>query len=238
MIEIKDLKKTYCCNGCTKPLFAGFNLTIKRGEKVGLFAQNGTGKTTLINILSGMDKEFIGRVFIKGERISYVHQDPYATLAPWFTCERNILLVREYHHMDIEKGRSFLKKLIEELDINFSLTQYPFMLSGGQRQLVTLLRALILEPDILLMDEPFSALDIKKRNAVIKFLTKYLTDNNLTAIICSHRGDEVKSLLDRAVILECRSTTEISKDIYLSSTNSRQEFERIISEIRFNGERL
>lgn len=238
MIEVKELKKTHCYNGYSKPLFAGFNLTINKGEKVGLFAPNGTGKTTLMNIMAGVDKEFAGSVVTKGERVSYVHQDSNATLAPWFTCERNILLVREYHHMNIEKGKSILKKLVEELDINFPLTEYPFTLSSGQRQIVTLLRALILEPDVILLDEPFSAIDIEKRTAVIEFLTKYFTDGNLTAIICSHRGDEVKSLIDRAIILECRSTTEICRDIYFSSIRSREEFKRIISEIRFNGEGL
>lgn len=232
MIEIKNLDKKYLCNGNNKSLFSGFTLLVKKGEKIGLFAPNGAGKTTLMNILAGVDKDFVGTVSIGGKRTSYMHQDPNATLAPWFTCEKNILLVRGYHHLNIGKGKRFLRELIKELKINFSLDQYPFTLSGGQRQIVALLRALIFEPDVLLLDEPFSSLDVEKRMAVIEFLTKHLT-NNLTVVICSHRGDEVKSLLNRAVILEHRSETKITKDICLSNFQSKQEFEQIISKIRF-----
>ncbi|GBD96611.1 MAG TPA: ABC transporter ATP-binding protein [Nitrospirae bacterium] len=232
MIEIKNLKKKFFCNGSNKSLFSGFDLVIRKSEKIGLFAPNGSGKSTLLNILAGVDKDFAGTVSIEGKRISYMHQDTNATLAPWFTCEKNILLVRKYHHLGIEKGKALLKRFVNEIEINFSLDQYPFMLSGGQRQIVALLRALIFEPDVLLLDEPFSALDIEKRAAFIEFLTKHFT-NNLTVIMCSHRGDEVKSLLDRAVILEHQSETRITMDICRSKFHSKQEFEQIISKIRF-----
>lgn len=232
MIKIKDLKKSLRCNGCDRTLFQGFNLEIGKGEKVGLFSPNGTGKTSLMNILAGIDKDFTGTVDVKGKRIGYVYQDPSATLAPWFTCEENILLVRKYHHLDVEKGRALLKQLVKVLDLNFSLDAYPFMLSGGQRQIVTLLRGLILEPDVLLMDEPFSALDIEKRTTVVEFLKTHFTEN-LTVIMSSHRGDEVRTLLGRAVVLEYQSAMRIRADICLSTECSMQNFEHAVSEIGF-----
>lgn len=230
MIEIKDLKKTLRCNSCNRTLFHGFNLEIRKGEKVGLFSPNGTGKTTLMNILAGIDKDFSGTVSNKGKRIGYLYQDPQATLAPWFTCEENILLMRKYHHLDAEKGRVSLRRLVKALDLNFSLDAYPFMLSGGQRQIVNLLRGLILEPDVLLMDEPFSALDIEKRAAVVEFLKISFTEN-MTVIMSSHRGDEVRTLLGRAVVLEYQSATRIKEDICLSTACSIRNFERAVSDI-------
>lgn len=232
MIKIKDLKKALQCNGSRRTLFHGFNLEIGKGEKVGLFSPNGTGKTTLMNILAGIDKDFTGTVSNKGKRIGYVYQDPQATLAPWFTCEENILLVRKYHHLDVEKGRALLKQLVKALDLNFLLDAYPFMLSGGQRQIVTLLRGLILEPDVLLMDEPFSALDREKRATVVEFLKARFTEN-LTVIMSSHREDEVKTLLGRAVVLEYQSATRIKADICLSTACSLQNFEHAVSESEF-----
>jgi ABC-type nitrate/sulfonate/bicarbonate transport system ATPase subunit len=230
MIEIKDLKKSLRCNGSEKTLFHDFNLEIVKGEKVGLFSPNGTGKTTLMNILAGIDKEYAGTVSNTGKRIGYVYQDPQATLAPWFTCEENILLVRKYHRLDVEKGRALLKQLVKPLNLNFSLSAYPFMLSGGQRQIVTLLRGLIIEPDVLLMDEPFSALDIGKRAAVVEFLKTRFTEN-VTVIMSSHRGEEVKTLLGRAVVLEYQSATRIRADICMSTPCSLQNFEQAVSEL-------
>jgi len=232
MIKIKDLSKSIRCNCAKKTLFHGFNLEIGKGEKVGLFSANGTGKTTLMNILAGIDKDFTGTVSNKGERIGYLYQDPQATLAPWFTCEENILLVRKYHHLDAEKGRALLKQLSKALHLNFSLDDYPFTLSGGQRQIVTLLRGLILEPDVLLMDEPFSALDKEKRAIVVEFLKTRFTEN-MTVIMSSHREDEVTTLLGRAVVLEYQSATRIRADVCLSTASSLQNFEYAVSESGF-----
>jgi NitT/TauT family transport system ATP-binding protein len=231
MIEIKDLEKSFQNNGEKNVIFSSFNFSANSGEVIGLFGPNGAGKTTLLNILSGVDINFRGQKINDGKRVAYMHQDSSATLAPWFSCEKNILLAREFYNLDIEKGKNLLKNLCDELRINFSLKQYPFSLSGGQRQIITLMRALIVEPDILFLDEPFSALDVEKREDVQRVLSQHFS-KDMTAIICSHRGDEVKSILNRAVIFG-NFPVRIERDIIPKDFESQRDFEKEVSRISF-----
>ena len=230
MITIHNLNKTFTNNGDEKTIFSNFDFIIEKGQKVGLFGPNGSGKTTLLNILSGVDKKYGGKVEVKRKRISYVHQDYNSTLLPWFSCEKNILLAREYHGLDKSSGLKILKQLIKELKINFSLKQYPFSLSGGQKQIVTLMRALVLEPEILLLDEPFASLDVERRADVLAVLKKHFT-KDMTVVICSHRGDEISSILDRAVVLQSQPV-KITKNI-LAKDISKKDFEDTVLKIRF-----
>ena len=231
MIEVKNLEKKFQNNGKKKEVFSNFNLSLGKGEQVGLFGPNGSGKTTLLNILSAVDTDFHGQVKLESKRIAYIHQDPNATLAPWFTCEQNILLARKFHDLDIEGGKTLLKKLCVEFNVNFSLAQYPFSLSGGQRQIVTLLRALVIEPTILLLDEPFSSLDVEKRIDVSKVLSRYFLQE-MTVIFCSHRGDEIKSLITRAITLS-GLPAKIERDVSKKDFQSKEQFEEAVSKIRF-----
>ncbi len=234
MIIIQKLSKTFTNDEDEKTIFSDFNFVIEKGQKVGLFGPNGSGKTTLLDILSGVDKKYGGKVIIKSKHVGYVHQNYDTTLLPWFTCEKNILLAREYHGLDKSGGLKILKRLIEELKIDFSLKQYPFTLSGGQKQIVTLMRALVLEPEIVLLDEPFASLDVERRTDVLAVLKKYFT-KDMTVIICSHRGDEVGSILDRAIVLQ-NQPVKITKDI-LSNDMPRIDFEDTVSKIRFKKQR-
>lgn len=226
MIQINSLSKHYPDG---QNVFSNLNFLMSQDQRVGVFGENGTGKTTLMNIIAGMEKTFKGQVVIKANRVSYVHQDPTLTLAPWFTCEKNILLGREYRKLSPEKGERLLGELSNELDVAFPLTSYP-NISGGQRQIVALLRALIQEPDLLILDEPFSHLDAKKRNDVVRLLG--LRFQKIPLLISSHRGDEVKSLINRAVILQGQPA-QIVKDIAVSETFPRAVFEEAISSIHF-----
>ncbi len=199
MIQINNLTKTYNHNGTSKNVFSNVHLYFKKGDRVGLFGHNGKGKTTLLNIIAGLDKDYQGNVRVVGTT-SYVYQNPTLTLAPWFTSEQNILSPAIYQKLDLSKTKDFLRALCATFEINFPLTQYPDSLSGGQRQLVTLLQVLITRPNILLLDEPFSALDKEKRIAVLKHLQKHISKNT-TVIISSHREDEIKPFTERTLYL-------------------------------------
>jgi NitT/TauT family transport system ATP-binding protein len=220
------------CQKC-RGLFWKFNLTIQKGERIGIFAPNGCGKTTLFNIISGIDGDFQGVVNSDFKRLSYMNQDPKATLLPWYNSKKNILLMRNYHRKSLGEGLKLLNVLIDALNVNFSLSLYPFQLSGGQAQIIALIRALIIEPDFLLMDEPFSALDMEKRDTVREVL-QTLSDRGTTMLLCSHRGDEVNTILNRAVLLESKSETGIMKDIRLKDFKTRNEFESYIATINYN----
>ena len=141
--------------------------------------------------------------------------------------------MRKYHRMNIGEGLKLLNVLVDALNVNFSLSLYPFQLSGGQAQIVALMRALIIEPDFLLMDEPFSALDMEKRDTVREVL-QTLSNRGITMLLCSHRGDEVNTILNRAVLLESKSETAIIKDIRLKDFETRKEFESYIATINYS----
>ena len=232
MIKISKLHKNFLDDLEKKKLFSNFNLKVSRGQKIGLFGPNGSGKTTLLNILFGIDKEFSGNIIINSKRKGYVHQDYNSTLLPWFNCEKNILLAIKYSDLNIKEGKKTLQNLKKDLKLNFSLKKYPFMLSGGQKQIVNLIRSIVCDPDILFLDEPFSALDFENRSKAIKLIKKYIK-KDATLIITSHRGEEVKSLIDRAIVFN-KNPTEVVNSF--SKTNfSIKKFEEKVSKIKFEG---
>ena len=230
MIEIKNLKKEYLSKNDNKiHIFKNFFLEIGKNEIVGLFGINGSGKSTLLNMISGIDNEYTGSIKILSEKISYVNQKPMDTLLPWYTCEENILLVLDYHKLDRTQGKILLKELTKKLNIDFSLSSYPFELSGGQQQVVSILRAFIIQPDILLLDEPFAALDIERRINIINLFKLY--KDKMTIIITSHRGVEVSEILDRVVILK-NQPVEIFDDFSIKDME-KSKFQEKVNQIRF-----
>lgn len=212
-------------------VFTNLSLKIRKNEIVGLFGPNGAGKSTLFNILAGLDQDYMGQCVLSSKMIAYVHQKPLATLLPWYHCKDNILLAREYRGLDRRTGEDLLDYFNKKLGIDFSLYSYLFELSGGQQQIVAILRALITEPEIVLLDEPFSALDVGKRADVIRVLSKQCTQGT-TVVISSHRGDEVKHLITRAITFG-GSPVKIENDMSIGDFHSRREFEEAISKIRF-----
>jgi len=230
MIEIKNLKKEYLSKNDNKiHIFKNFFLEIGKNEIVGLFGINGSGKSTLLNMISGIDNEYTGSIKILSEKISYVNQKPMDTLLPWYTCEENILLVLDYHKLDRIKGKILLKELTKKLNIDFSLSSYPFELSGGQQQVVSILRAFIIQPDILLLDEPFAALDIERRINIINLFKLY--KDKMTIIITSHRGVEVSEILNRVIILK-KQPVEIFDDFSIKDME-KSKFQEKVNQIRF-----
>jgi len=199
MIKLKNISKQYSHKKVSKQLFSKLSLTIADDTSVAVLGKNGSGKTSMLQIISGVDKEYTGLVELSANRVGYVNQKPGEILLPWFTVKKNILLPREHAGLDIKKGERLLVKYADILNIDFSFEKYPYMLSGGQQQITSLLRALLLEPELLILDEPFSALDSSKRKLVKSFLTEYRCSCPL--LLVSHRKEEYSQLADEAIIL-------------------------------------
>jgi NitT/TauT family transport system ATP-binding protein len=217
VIDISSLTKAYHQESASRTIFSGFDLSIAKGQHIGLFGENGTGKSTLLNIIAGVDKDFYGVVSVRAQRVGYLHQDVAATLVPWFTCEKNILMAREYHNLNTDEAKDLLKRLSDALHLSFSLQAHPSHLSGGQRQIVGLLRALMLEPDLLILDEPFAHLDAQKRKELIDVLNESFGD--MTVLISSHRGEDVLPLITRAILLHGHPSV-VSRDIRASDDDA------------------
>lgn len=174
-------------------IFKNINLSISKGEKVALLGPSGCGKTTLLRIIAGLE-DADGKIEKNFDKIGYIFQE--SRLIPWKTIYENLKFVSE----DSKKIDNILKslKLYEFKDY------YPIKLSGGMKQRVNLARALLVEPDLLLLDEPFSSLDIHIKWNLIKDLNTQIDKNHITTILVTHDLKEALMLSDKIYVLSNR----------------------------------
>ncbi|MBB6062311.1 NitT/TauT family transport system ATP-binding protein [Thermosipho japonicus] len=181
-------------------IFKNINLSISKGEKVALLGPSGCGKTTLLRIIAGLEN-VEGKIEKNFDKIGYIFQEP--RLIPWKTIYENLKFVSE----DSKKIDNILKslKLYEFKDY------YPIKLSGGMKQRVNLARALLIKPDLLLLDEPFSSLDIHIKWDLIKDLNTQIDKNHITTILVTHDLKEALMLSDKIYVLSNRPTKIIGE---------------------------
>ena len=207
VLEIKNLSKIYHTNKSEIPAIENLNLNIKDGEFVAIVGPSGCGKTTLLSILCGLENKTSGEIlFPKKElRMGYMLQND--TLFPWLNILDNCLLglriKGEVNSENIER----VKKLLDTYGLKEFIFKYPRNLSGGMRQRVALIRTLAINPDILLLDEPFSALDYQTRLAVSDDVWKIIKKEGKTTIMITHDVAEAISMADRVVVLSNRPST-------------------------------
>ncbi|PLV57520.1 ABC transporter ATP-binding protein [Thermotoga sp. SG1] len=189
LLRVENLKKDF--DGVA--VIEDWNLEVKKGEKVALLGPSGCGKTTFLRIIAGLES-FHGRVEIFTERIGYVFQDP--RLIPWKTVMENLKLIRD----DPERIRSFLEKV----GLKGFEGHYPWQLSEGMKQRVNFVRAFLVEPDLLLLDEPFDALDLKTKIRVMDLLMEQWEERNFSIVFVTHDVKEAVFIADRIFFLSGR----------------------------------
>ena len=170
-VTIQNINKTFSLsspNEDDNKVLKELSLHVKDGEFVSFFGPNGCGKTTLLNCLAGIISPDSGNITIDGKnpeeaRIGYIFQDYRETLLPWAKTIDNIAYPLYLQGVSKRKRYETVHQLLKKLDITLQTDVWPTRLSGGQQQLVAIARALICQPDVMLFDEPFSALDIDSR---------------------------------------------------------------------------
>ena len=183
------------------------SLQIKSKKIYTFFGPNGCGKSTLMNLLSGLYQPDTGSIEGQSKlagKIGYVFQDYRRHLLPWLSARENILFPLKLRHISPAICEERLAELLKIVPVSFDLSQSVLTLSGGQAQLTSLLRALIIEPELLILDEPFSALDYTTTHNLRAIVLEVARAYHLTVLFISHDLDEAIYLGDHAVFLTRR----------------------------------
>lgn len=184
----------------TKRVIAGLNLQIRRGRILALLGPSGAGKTTIMNVLAGELKTSHGRFDTGGHDLTlgFVHQSPL--LFPWLTVQENVSLGHAFAaHRDVPEA--LVEEMIDLLGLDPIRHSYPDQISGGQAQRTSLARALAIDPDLILLDEPFSALDPHSRGALQSWVRDQVHEAGWTGVVVTHDIDEALILADDIVLI-------------------------------------
>lgn len=204
-ITIRALKKRFG----TVPVYDGFDLDIPFGEVVSVFGPNGCGKSTLINMIAGLTPHDSGEILFDGRKISetrigYVFQNYREALFPWQRAIDNIHYPLRIEGIARKERDRRIERLVSSFDLKFDLHRYPYEMSGGQQQTVSIMRALAVEPEVLFLDEPFSALDYEMTLTMRLQLQKVLSETRTTTMFVSHDLEEAVQLGDHVLMLTRR----------------------------------
>ncbi|ORU00751.1 ABC transporter ATP-binding protein [Anaerovibrio sp. JC8] len=210
MINIENLSVNYKSDSDVYTAISGINLTIPAGGTLAVIGPSGCGKSTLLKAIAGLIPEYEGTIKINGEEVNPKKQtigfmpQNYGLL-PWRTVIDNIRLGMKIKRAPELLDRKVLKKLMRQLGIEGLGHRYPTELSGGQQQRVALARVFALQPDVLLMDEPFSALDAITREEMQDIFLKLWQKNNVATIFVTHYVEEALYLGQRIAVLSASS---------------------------------
>lgn len=187
-----------------------------QGETVGIFGPNGCGKTTLLNMISGIIAPDAGHITIAGENtreknITYIFQDYRSSLFPWLSIRDNILFPLVVRKRDNAYKREKFQWLLDFMKVPFSLEKYPYQLSGGQQQYAAIMRGLISDPDVILMDEPFSALDQSNAEWLIERIIGIKEKIMVPTLMVAHDPNHLQHLAERVVILSGKPVSIIQE---------------------------
>jgi NitT/TauT family transport system ATP-binding protein len=205
MLQINNLTKKY--NNLT--VLENINLSVSDSEFTCLLGPSGCGKTTLLRIVAGLEEATTGSITLDSEPITRTHPQigmvfQEYTLFPWRNILDNTIFGLEMQGMDKNKAREKARKYLKALGLAQFEKHYPHELSGGMKQRVAILRALLLRPKVLLMDEPFAALDAQTRNQLQEELLKIWSKERNTILFVTHSVDEAVYLADKIVIFTKR----------------------------------
>jgi bicarbonate transport system ATP-binding protein len=209
LVEVQTIEKTFPLGGGGSYLaLKGIDLQIRKGEFVSLIGHSGCGKSTLLNMIAGLDHPTSGVVLLEGEEVKRPGPDKMVvfqnySLLPWLTVAENIGLAVDEVMPQIgkEERTAIVEEHIQMVGLGHAKEKLPQQLSGGMRQRVAIARALAIKPKLLLLDEPFGALDALSRGNLQEKLMQICNEHELTAVMVTHDVDEAVLLSDRIVML-------------------------------------
>ena len=204
ILNISNLFKTYYTREKEILVLDNINMNVKDNSITAIVGPSGCGKSTLLNIIGGLDDKTGGEIEFANNKnkIGYMFQSD--SLFPWLTILDNCLIGLKVRRELTEENIDYVKRLLINYGLEDFINSYPNNLSGGMRQRVALIRTLAIKPDILLLDEPFSALDYQSKMTVIDDVYKIIKKEGKTTIIITHDIDEAISFADTVIVMSKR----------------------------------
>lgn len=203
LLQLDDVGLVYQGSHGPQRVLQHISLSLDEGQHLTVVGPSGCGKSSLLRLIAGLQAPTEGQIRFTGQKmtgprpdLAIVFQD-YG-LFPWKTVEENIRLPGQLHHHSLNKDQ--LEKLLQSLDLTAVRKHYPGELSGGQKQRTALGRAMAMQPKLLLMDEPFSALDPAMRHQCYDLFRKYIGTSSMATIIVTHSPEEAAALGDKTVV--------------------------------------
>jgi NitT/TauT family transport system ATP-binding protein len=248
VIQVKDVVKNYeTATAATLLALDRANLQVQRGELIGIVGPSGCGKSTLLNLIAGLDGFNSGEIIVEGRPVTGVRTIGYVfqreTLLPWRTVRRNAEFVLEIRGKRPEDRWRIAEPWLAKLGLGGFEHYYPHQLSGGMRKRLQLASILAAEPSILLMDEPFGALDAQTRTVIEDDFLRLWRESGMTVLFVTHDLAEAIAMCTRVVIMTARpgrikAEYDIALPRHLTTTERRLEphfqslFGRIWSDLR------
>ncbi|WP_397453955.1 ABC transporter ATP-binding protein [Pseudomonas sp. NA-150] len=231
-IEFRNVGKCFPAKGKSDAPFAirDVSFKIRRGEVVSIIGPSGCGKSTILNMGSGLYRPSEGEVFVGGEavtspvrKVAFMLQKDL--LMPWRSIRRNVELGLEIQGMPAAERSAIAEDLLNRCHLNGFAEHYPFQLSGGMRQRAALARTLAMDPQVLFLDEPFSALDAQTKMILQQDMAKMLYDEKKTALFITHDLVEAIAMSDRILVMSARPGT-IVEEIVVDLPHRENPLER------------
>jgi NitT/TauT family transport system ATP-binding protein len=228
--------------GAGAPILQGIDLSVRRGEFVSLIGPSGCGKSTMLKLVAGLTAVSEGTLTVDGmtpvnarEIVSFIFQD--ATLLPWRTVEQNVVLPLELERVAKDRRKVKVAELLEVVGLTAAAKRFPRELSGGMKMRVSIARALSTRPRVLLLDEPFAALDEMSRDRLNEELLRLQAEQQWTALFVTHSVSEAVFLSSRVLVMAPhpgRIAHEIAVDLpYPRTADTRQSmaYEDLVVEV-------
>ncbi len=208
-LEVRDLSKVFSVNGKRLTVLDSINLQLLPREFVSLVGASGCGKSTLLNVVAGLAPATSGQILVNGRQVNGPGSDRGMvfqgyTLYPWLTVSQNIAFGLQLRKMSKSEQREQVAHYLDVVGLYQFADAYPKQLSGGMKQRVAIARALANEPEVLLMDEPFGALDAQTKEQMQQFLLKLWNQTHVTVLMITHDVEEAIFLSERVFVMSCQ----------------------------------
>jgi NitT/TauT family transport system ATP-binding protein len=202
VVRLSEVSKVYGTGRARLLALDKVSLTVGEGEFVCLIGASGCGKSTMLSLVAGLDTPTSGRISTGGKRVTLMFQEP--ALFPWLTAAKNVELALRARGVARQQRRPRAAELLDAVHLTGFGGKRPHELSGGMRQRVAMARALAQDADVLLMDEPFGALDAMTRDLLHEELDRICAERALTVLFVTHNVREAARLADRVIVLSSR----------------------------------